>query len=109
MLDRGDLRRSIRKAITKNLLIVSSDTPYSAIHNDGQMVNIRITKRSRRWFWYMYKKTGVDMWRGLALTKKQSIQFKMPKRQFMGHSDFLMKRIEMQFNYQLNEIIKRDL
>lgn len=109
MLQTGDLKRSIKKDIGSTYVEVSSDTPYSKLHNEGGLVTINITKKSRKFFWYMFHKTEDEMWKYLALTKKQTISFQMPKRQFMGESQLLMKRIEMNFNKELQAIIDRDM
>lgn len=97
MLDRGDLKRSINKKATKNRLIVSSDTSYSLIHNQGGVIktNATVRQHSRE---TKYGKINVR-------SHNRTINTKIPKRQFMGHSDFLMKRINKQFSHQLDAII----
>ena len=79
MLVSANLKRSIKKDVGSNYVIVSSDTAYSKAHNEGLTI------------------------------RKRSSSFKMPKRQFMGKSEVLMKRIELNFNKQLKAIIKRDM
>jgi hypothetical protein len=41
-----------------------------------------ITLKMRRFFWAKWYETGLDMWKGLALTKKTEITYK--KRAFIG-------------------------
>ena len=77
----GDLRRSIiRQPVNKAQLKVkiSSDLPYSRIHNDGLM--------GRAW-------------------GKHS--FKMPKRQFMGDSWNLNEKMKGVIVRQLNKVFKQ--
>lgn len=85
-------------------IVFGSDAEYAEIHNNGGTVSIPITKKSKKYFWYMYKATGNDMFKGLALTKKQSITITIPKRQFIGHSDTLMNDLDA---WLVNEIEKR--
>lgn len=74
---------------------------YAEIHNEGGTVVIKITEKSRKYFWFMYRATNNEMWKGLALTKKQRITIKIPKRQFLGHSEVFMG--------QLNDWLVREL
>lgn len=93
------LKRSIRiTTLGGNFVIVGTNVPYAKIHNEGGKVNVPVTKKMRRFFWAMYyqnkKSPEVAMrWKSLAITKRTSIQINMPKRQFMGESKFLDKKI----------------
>ena len=49
----------------------------------------------------MYKKTEVEKWKWLALTKKENFIIKIPKRQFIGKSETLMTDLDNMF---INEI-----
>jgi phage gpG-like protein len=68
----------------------TADAPHAEMHNEGGTFTVHplVTEKSRKFFWAMYKKTGVGMWKGMALTKKErlTITMKIPKRQFMGDS-----------------------
>lgn len=72
---------------TPNKITFEADAPYAAIHNDGGVLNVPITERSRKYFWFMFMQTGKGMWRAMALTKKDRLTIKIPQRQFMGHSE----------------------
>jgi len=85
-------------------IVFGSDAEYADIHNSGGTVSIPITPKSKKYFWFMFKKTGGTMWKALALTKKQSITVTIPKRQFMGHSKTLMDSLD---NWLADEIEKR--
>ncbi|KAB8153409.1 hypothetical protein EZY14_009255 [Kordia sp. TARA_039_SRF] len=91
------------KATTSEIRI-GSDQEYADIHNNGGVVTIPITDKSRRYFWYMFKSTGNGMWKALALTNKKSITVKIPKRQFIGESKVMMDKIQQ---WVIKEIEKR--
>ncbi len=96
----GNLRRSV-KTFEKSLsrIVFGSDVEYAEIHNNGGI--IPITKRSRGWFWIMYKKTGNIKWKYLALTKAN--HFKMPKRQFIGESKTLLDKLDKILTGEITE------
>lgn len=70
----GDLRRSIRIVNkTINKVVIGSDLPYAQIHNDG-----------------LY---------GMAWGKHR---FKMPKRQFIGHSRKLINKLKSDLDKKIH-------
>lgn len=112
LTDSAALRDSIK--ITESnpeRVVASASAPYAEIHNEGGQVNIPVTQRMKKFFWYMYKKTKDDKWKGMALTKKTHFSFKMPRRQFMGNSasfnqhieDLLLKSITNRFKQHLKQ------
>jgi len=89
----GDLRRSIKAAIRGNVITFYSDLPYAEVHNEGFQGKQQVpthTRTSRRGKSYTVK----------AHTRRQNI----PKRQFMGYSETLDKRLETQINKSMDEI-----
>jgi Phage virion morphogenesis family. len=98
---------------------VSNDLPYADIHNQGGTVSPTVTPKMRRFAWYMYYKVSgrnskgqkgkkksqtqaqAEFWRNLALTRKQKLAVKIPKRQFIGESAELTQHI--------NEKIKQEI
>jgi phage gpG-like protein len=74
----GDLRRSVR-VISKSYrsIVVGSDLPYAQIHNDG-----------------LY---------GNAYGK---YRFKMPKRQFIGHSNKLIRQLRAKLDSRIVNVFK---
>jgi phage gpG-like protein len=68
--------------------------PYAAIQNNGGTITVRVTPKMRKFGWYMFKKTGKQHWKGLALTKKERLTIKIPQRQFIGNSEVLNKNID---------------
>lgn len=89
---------------SKKRIVFGSDAEYAAIHNEGGVVKIPITTKSRKYFWVMFKVTGNSMWKAMALTKKQAITITIPKRQFIGESKTFMNQIN---EWVINEIQKR--
>lgn len=102
----GDLRRSIR-VISKNYdsVTLGSDLPYAQIHNDGGVVYRRAHKRTATITSHVRGSGGFvnGVWKQ---GRKQKIQlagarhnvsssaFKMPKRQFIGHSRKLIDKLK---------------
>lgn len=78
---------------------------YAAIHNNGGTVTVPVTEKMRKYFWYMYKKTGDAYWKNAALTKKKHFVIRIPKRQFIGNSYQLMKQVDA---WMLNNIKKAE-
>lgn len=90
----GALKRSVRRTrTTRDQVTVGSSLPYASAHNEGETIRVKVTKKSRRFFWAMWYKTGIDYWRGMALTKKGYLTVKMPERRFIGDSKELDRRI----------------
>lgn len=100
----GALRRSLKvaKATFREIKLVTKGLKYAAIHNFGGKV--RITKRSRKFFWAMFKKTGLQEWKNLALTKKTS--FNIPKREYLGDSKKLADKLERRILKEVNVVFK---
>lgn len=91
---------------------VFSRLPYSAIHNAGGTVHPAVTPAMRRYAWAMYYKNGggakgktpsaeADRWKRLALTRKQRLDVRIPKRQFIGPSRRLEEAIHTKIGEEL--------
>lgn len=93
----GNLKKSIRiNKLTPYGFVISAGNQkvkYATIHNEGGYLYPRITAKSRKFFWYMFKKTGDEMWKRMALTKKQRLKIKIDKRQFIGPSETLNEEL----------------
>jgi len=59
---------------------IGSKVEYAAIQEKGGTTHPKVTEKSRRFFWAMYFKTGEDMWKGLALTTKTTLDITIPAR-----------------------------
>ncbi|MFY0714113.1 hypothetical protein J1D01_10580 [Seonamhaeicola sp. NFXS20] len=89
---------------SKDKVVFEADAPYAQIHNEGGILNIPITERSRKFFWVMFKATGDEKWKWMALTKKDRFTVKIDKRQFMGDSITFANNWD---KHVINEIITR--
>ncbi len=104
---------------------VANEVPYAAIHNEGGTVNPTVTPKMRRFAWAMYhkatgrekskrktKKAGTKenaaagFWKALALTKKQKLSIKIPKRRFLGESAELTRKINEKTEQEITKILK---
>jgi len=105
----GKLKDSYDYNTGKDWVEVTNFAPYSKLHNEGGIATIKITKKSRGFFWYMYKKTSQPHWKFMALSKKNFFTIHIPKRQHIGHSTFFMKRVDMAYRKQLDSFAKNHL
>ena len=114
LLRTGRLKRSIRKIASGDYyVVVGTDVPYAQLHNEGGTVSkvvqvkahtrkvvIRQRKVSRKGK-VSLKVIGSKMVNVRAHNRKMNRT--MPKRQFLGESELLMRRIEMHLNRELNK------
>ncbi|MRG45512.1 hypothetical protein GFS24_10320 [Chitinophaga sp. SYP-B3965] len=101
----GHLRDSIRIVERgSGRVVFGTNAPYAEVHNSGGVISVRITPKARRFFWFMYDKTGKDHWKYMALTKKDQLTINIPKRQFIGESRALNEKLE---DWVVNEISNR--
>lgn len=56
---------------------------YARGHEFGATRTVRVTQRMRRYAWRQYFETGDERWKGLAITKKDTITFRIPRRPFL--------------------------
>lgn len=96
---------SISESSTKRVKL-SSSAAHAKIHNEGGVLNIPITKKSKAFFWYKYKQTGNTMYKAMALTKKTHLTVKIPKRQFMGESKTFNDIIDTKFKKMILQRFK---
>jgi phage gpG-like protein len=101
----GRLRRSIRELRTSQSKVeVGSSLDYAKIHNDGGVIRVPVTDRSRRFFWAQYYRTNDPRWRGMALSKKSAFMIRIPKRQFIGQSPVLDRMVKEALEKELKTI-----
>lgn len=87
-------------------VVVGSNARYAQIHNEGGIINIPVTAKMRKFFWYKYKETGAAKYKGMALTKKTHFVVNMPKRQFMGTSIAFNTLIDAKFKKMIVQRFK---
>ncbi|UGU15202.1 phage virion morphogenesis protein [Sinomicrobium kalidii] len=100
----GNLRDSIRVLQeTGRKITFGTEAPYAEIHNSGGVIVIHPTTRMKRFFWYMFKATGQQRYKWMALSK-DPFRITIPKRQFIGESGALMDDFD---TWLKGEIIRR--
>lgn len=91
LISTGRLRRSIGKRVAGDSIIFTSDAPYAKLHNEGG--EIVVTQKMRGWFWYMYTKTKLPLYKHLGC-KKVGSKIRIPQRQFIGYHKTVDKIVE---------------
>lgn len=110
LTDTGNLRDSLYIVSRDKFKVTfGSNVPYAKIHNEGGKLSIPITKKSRRYFWFMYKATGKIQWKWMALTKKDRMTVNIPKRQFIGESETLKKELHTWYVKHIEKGFKQHL
>lgn len=100
LIDTGKLKRSIRiTRITGSRVYIGSNVIYAQIHNEGGRIkgsaNVRAHRRRTR--------SG-----GLTRVKRHTrqVNIRMPKRQFIGRSRMLDRRIQKYIRLRLLKVFK---
>lgn len=100
--DTGTLYRALSKEVSGSRIRIYIAPPadkYADIHNQGGTITIPPNKGSMAHFWRMYyaAPSGVEKsrWKAMALAMRagKSIKVKIHKRQFIGESKQLEKKI----------------
>ena len=98
----GDLEDSLDYRIEPGRVIIFSDKEYAEIHNEGG--EIPVTPLMRKFFWFMFYETGEEVYKNMAMTKKEVIE--MPARTFMDFSEALNRKIEKKSDKVVDKIFK---
>lgn len=99
MVKSGRLKRSIRKtAVTRNSVTIGTDAPYAETHNEGAVINQSVNIKS-------HTRTRKGRESRVEAHKRRRI-IKLPKRQFIGESAILLRRIERLVQREITEILK---
>ncbi len=111
LIDSGRLRRSIKViSTTSDTVTIGSDVVYAETHNEGLTINYppkqRVINFRRR------KDNQVRFAQAKKATFSQKVSgrghsVKMPKRQFIGQSDLLEKRIAMRIEKDILNIFNK--
>lgn len=100
MVRSGRLKRSVRKlSVTRNSVTIGTDVLYAQIHNEGgvinQKINIKAHTRERKGRTEQVK------------AHKRKRQVTIPKRQFIGESRLLLRRLERMVQLEIKNILER--
>lgn len=103
LVDTGQLKRSIR--ITRispggNRIYIGSNVKYAQIHNEGGRVSGTASVRSH----YRRTRSGA---RARVRAHSRNVNFRMPKRQFIGPSRELNKGIRRMIQLKLIKVFKQ--
>ena len=99
MVRSGRLKRSIRKMSEGDYFVyVGTDVPYAQIHNEGGEINKTVTVRTHS----RTRKGRTET----VKSHRRKMNIKMPKRQFLGDSNALAKRLERFANVEINNEIQ---
>lgn len=127
---RNRLMHSITYSTGDARVTIRTDVPYASIHNFGGTVQPKVTKRMRRFAWAMYYKMSgtvpkgkkrkkgtrytlpkpeAEMWKGMALTKKERLDIHIPQRRFMpdGDTPELRNKIAARLEKDLAKILNQ--
>lgn len=100
------LRKGIHvKSARLNQVVVSVDAniKYAKLHNFGG--KIEVTPKMRRYFWAMFKQTGQEHYKNMALTKKK--HFDIPQRKFIGNTKAMKPRLDRRFIKEMRKITNK--
>lgn len=99
LVQSGDLLRSIQRKTSFSTLstTISTDLPYAAMHNNGEIIHRRAHKRTAK-RGSLSPRSGRGGGRKRTMSgKRHNVKgstFKMPKREFIGNSVVLDRKIE---------------
>lgn len=105
------LKRSIRKIAQGNYYVyIGTDVPYAQIHNEGGNINktVNVKAFTRR---TSPRRTRNSRGSGSSQNVKahtRRMNIRMPKRQFLGESALLNRRIERFLSKELDKEISRN-
>lgn len=108
----GRLQKSgtIFQADTKAVIVGVPDNiaEYGRVHNDGGTTHPKVTEKMRKFAWFKFYESDEkdETWKWLALTKKKVLSIKIPKRQFLGNSRELNRRIRVFFHDAFSKKLK---
>ncbi|EKT3957679.1 conserved hypothetical protein [Flavobacterium psychrophilum] len=103
MIRTGRLKRSIRKIkIGSNYFIIGTDVPYAQIHNDGGTITKTVTVKAHK----RINTRGREVTESTVQSHSRKMNRTFKKRQFIGESAVLMRRIERQLENDIKEAIQ---
>lgn len=109
LIDKSRLLRSIRKIeVTPYSATIGTDVPYAQIHNDGGKFSGNVTIKSHQRKAHT-RKHGRKRERVKATTVSshtRKMRWRMPRRQFIGPSVVLDKRIERMMTADINNALQ---
>lgn len=125
---RNHLFNSIKYMPSDYRVKVANELAYAPLHNWGGTVHPTVTDKMRKWAWrQFYKSAGLrknsskkaksarlkaaasnpqaQMWKRLALTKKEKLNVRIPQRQFLGENEELTAKINERIEKEIRNIL----
>lgn len=103
MVKTARLKRSIRKIrIGRTYFIIGTDVPYAQAHNDGITINKTVTVKQHQ----RAVRAGRNPRNVIVKTHQRKMERTFKKRQFIGESAVLMRRIERTLENDIKEALK---
>lgn len=103
MVRTGRLKRSIRKIrIGRTYFIIGTDVPYAQAHNDGMTISRTVTVKAH----HRTVRRGRSARRVDVATHSRKMERTFKKRQFLGESAVLMRRIERTLENDIRNALK---
>ncbi|PCH69406.1 MAG: hypothetical protein COC06_07625 [Bacteroidales bacterium] len=109
LVNSGRLKRSIRiTRSTYNSIWIGTDVPYAQIHNEGGRVKgtARVSAHNRKAFTRRRKGRKETVQAHAVKAHARKVNFIMPRRQFMGTSAVLDKKIERTLTAEIMRALK---
>lgn len=95
----GRLKKSIRKTkVTRNSVTIATDVPYAQIHNEGGTINKTVTVKA-----HSRKRKGRSE---KVKSHRRKMNTTLQKRQFIGESAILLRRVERLMQKEITQILK---
>lgn len=108
LVRRGDLRRSVRiKKADWTSIIIGSDLPHAAVHNDGYRGRYTRTATRTVRVRGSYGRLGDEKKRGRKMVVRgvqHTVKQNIPRRRYMGNSPYANQRIEREFIIELSKL-----
>lgn len=99
MVKSGRLKRSIRVIkVTPNSVTIGTDVPYAEPHNEGAVINQVVNVKS-----FSRKRKGRSE---TVKAHRRKRKMTLPKRQFLGESAILLRRVERLVQREITDILK---
>jgi len=116
LIDRGRLRNSIILAkVSGNMAVVNAQAPYAAAHNEGFKGRVKV-KAHERGVYSKYKAVSTNLETGKTRSRTMtyqsgsrkvrahSRQMNLPRRQFMGDSEVMFKKMDVVVTRAVDQI-----
>ncbi|MFM2385696.1 MAG: hypothetical protein RL660_453 [Bacteroidota bacterium] len=103
----GALKRSIRIAhIGKNYVRVGADMPQARLHNEGGTITQTVQVRThRRHINRAFGRKLRHQTEYIVRSHKRKMNLTVPKRQYLGHSRFFDRRIDMLGKHRIKQAL----